>query len=166
MTKNDTKTFSKSAEILLYKKCVEFNLKKKFKLTSGKTSPVYCDCRKLISFPKEREIVINEMAKLIKSKYKNKVLVAGGETAGIPYSSFISHKFKYPMVYIRKQPKGFGKGKLIEGEFKKKSTSILIEETTITKVEPSTTAIATEPKTQKIDPRMKHQKMYEHLIEI
>ena len=68
------------------------------------------------------------MTKLIKSKYKNKVLVAGGETAGIPYSSFISHKLKYPMVYIRKQPKGFGKGKLIEGEFKKKSTSILIED--------------------------------------
>ncbi len=118
----------KIADILLKIGCVNINFKKKFTLTSGKKSPVYVDCRKLISFPKEREIVINEMAKLIKSKYKNKVLVAGGETAGIPYSSFISHKFKYPMVYIRKQPKGFGKGKLIEGEFKKKSNSILIED--------------------------------------
>ena len=118
----------KIADILLKIGCVNINFKKKFTLTSGTKSPVYVDCRKLISFPKEREIVINEMAKLIKSKYKNKVLVAGGETAGIPYSSFISHKLKYPMVYIRKQPKGFGKGKLIEGEFKKKSTSILIED--------------------------------------
>ena len=118
----------KIADILLKIGCVNINFKKKFTLTSGKKSPVYVDCRKLISFPKEREIVINEMAKLIKSKYKNKVLVAGGETAGIPYSSFISHKLKYPMVYIRKQPKGFGKRKLIEGEFKKKSTSILIED--------------------------------------
>ena len=118
----------KIADILLKIGCVNINFKKKFTLTSGKKSPVYVDCRKLISFPKEREIVINEMAKLIKSKYKNKVLVAGGETAGIPYSSFISHKLKYPMVYIRKQPKGFGKGKLIEGEFKKESTSILIED--------------------------------------
>ena len=118
----------KIADILLKIGCVNINFKKKFTLTSGKKSPVYVDCRKLISFPKEREIVINEMAKLIKSKYKNKVLVAGGETAGIPYSSFISHKLKYPMVYIRKQPKGFGKGKLIEGEFKNKSTSILIED--------------------------------------
>ena len=118
----------KIADILLKIGCVNINFKKKFTLTSGKKSPVYVDCRKLISFPKEREIVINEMAKLIKSKYKNKVLVAGGETAGIPYSSFISHKLKYPMVYIRKQPKGFGKGNLIEGEFKKKSTSILIED--------------------------------------
>ncbi len=118
----------KIADILLKIGCVNINFKKKFTLTSGKKSPVYVDCRKLISFPKEREIVINEMAKLIKSKYKNKVIVAGGETAGIPYSSFISHKLKYPMVYIRKQPKGFGKGKLIEGEVKKKSTSILIED--------------------------------------
>ena len=118
----------KIADILLKIGCVNINFKKRFTLTSGKKSPVYVDCRKLISYPKERETVINEMTKLIKSKYKNKVLVAGGETAGIPYSSFISHKLKYPMVYIRKQPKGFGKGKLIEGEFKKKSTSILIED--------------------------------------
>ena len=118
----------KIADILLKIGCVNINFKKQFTLTSGKKSPVYVDCRKLISYPKERETVINEMTKLIKSKYKNKVLVAGGETAGIPYSSFISQKLKYPMVYIRKQPKGFGKGKLIEGEFQKKSISILIED--------------------------------------
>ena len=118
----------KIANILLKIGCVNINFKKKFTLTSGKKSPVYVDCRKLISFPKEREIVINEMTKLIKSKYKKKVIVAGGETAGIPYSAFISHKLKFPMVYIRKKPKGFGKGKLIEGEFQKKSTSILIED--------------------------------------
>ena len=118
----------KIADILLKIGCVNINFQKMFTLTSGKKSPVYVDCRKLISFPKEREIVINEMTKLIKSKYKKKVIVAGGETAGIPYSAFISHKLKFPMVYIRKKPKGFGKGKLIEGEFQKKSTSILIED--------------------------------------
>lgn len=83
----------KIADILLKIGCVNINFKNKFTLTSGKKSPVYVDCRKLISFPKEREIVINEMTKLIKSKYKKKVIVAGGETAGIPYSSFISHIF-------------------------------------------------------------------------
>jgi orotate phosphoribosyltransferase len=68
------------------------------------------------------------MSKQIKNKYKNQIVVAGGETAGIPYSSYISQKLKLPMVYIRKKPKGFGKGKIIEGEFKKKSKSILIED--------------------------------------
>ena len=118
----------KIANILLSIGCVNINFKNKFILTSGKKSPVYVDCRKLVSFQKEREIIINEMSKQIKDIYKGKIIVAGGETAGIPYSSFISQKLKLPMVYIRKQPKGFGKGKLIEGEFRKKSKSILIED--------------------------------------
>lgn len=118
----------KIANILLSIGCVNINFKNKFILTSGKKSPVYVDCRKLVSFPKEREIIINEMSKQIKYIYKGEIIVAGGETAGIPYSSFISQKLKLPMVYIRKQPKGFGKGKLIEGEFRKKSKSILIED--------------------------------------
>ena len=118
----------KIANILLSIGCVNINFKNKFILTSGKKSPVYVDCRKLVSFPKEREIIINEMSKQIKDFYKGEIIVAGGETAGIPYSSFISQKLKLPMVYIRKQPKGFGKGKLIEGEFRKRSKSILIED--------------------------------------
>ena len=118
----------KIADILLSIGCVNINFKNKFTLTSGKKSPVYVDCRKLVSFPKEREIIINEMSKQIRSKYKNQIIVAGGETAGIPYSSFICQKLKLPMIYIRKKPKGFGKGKIIEGEFKKRSKSILIED--------------------------------------
>ena len=119
----------KIANLLLSIGCVNINFKNQFTLTSGKKSPVYVDCRKLISFPKEREFIINEMSKQIKSKYKNNsTIIAGGETAGIPYSSFLCQKMKYPMIYIRKSPKGFGKGKLIEGEFKKNTQSILVED--------------------------------------
>ena len=119
----------KIANLLLSIGCVNINFKKQFTLTSGKKSPVYVDCRKLISFPKERELIINEMCKQIKSKYKdNSTIIAGGETAGIPYSSFLCQKMKYPMIYIRKSPKGFGKGNLIEGEFKKNNQSILVED--------------------------------------
>ena len=116
------------ADILLKIGSVNINFKNQFTLTSGKKSPVYVDCRKLISFPKERDVIISEMAKQIRKKYKKSVLVAGGETAGIPYSSFLCQKLKLPMIYIRKKPKGFGKGKLIEGDFKSKSSSILIED--------------------------------------
>ena len=118
----------KIADILLKIGSVNINFKNQFTLTSGKKSPLYVDCRKLISFPKERDVIISEMAKQIKKKYKKSVLVAGGETAGIPYSSFLCQKLKLPMIYIRKKPKGFGKGKLIEGDFKSKSSSILIED--------------------------------------
>ena len=118
----------KIADILLKIGSVNINFKKQFTLTSGKKSPVYVDCRKLISYPIEREVIISEMSKQIRKKYKKSVLVAGGETAGIPYSSFLCQKLKLPMIYIRKKPKGFGKGKLIEGDFKSKSPSILIED--------------------------------------
>ncbi len=129
MSKIKIKNSSKKiANILLKIGCVNINFKKQFTLTSGIKSPVYVDCRKLVSFPKEREIIINEMTKMIRKKYKNNILVAGGETAGIPYSSFICQKLKLPMIYIRKQPKGFGKGKLIEGEYKNNSKTILIED--------------------------------------
>ena len=118
----------KVADLLLRIGSVNINFKKQFTLTSGKKSPVYVDCRKLISYPEERNVIINEMAKQIRKKYKKTVLLAGGETAGIPYSSFLCQKLKLPMIYVRKQPKGFGKGKLIEGNFKSKSSSILIED--------------------------------------
>ena len=118
----------KVADLLLRIGSVNISFKKQFTLTSGKKSPVYVDCRKLISYPEERNVIINEMAKQIRKKYKKTVLLAGGETAGIPYSSFLCQKLKLPMIYVRKQPKGFGKGKLIEGNFKSKSSSILIED--------------------------------------
>ena len=60
----------KIADILLKIGSVNINFKKQFTLTSGKKSPVYDDCRKLISYPKEREVIISEMSKQIKKKYK------------------------------------------------------------------------------------------------
>ena len=55
-------------------------------------------------------------------------LIAGGETAGIPYAAIISEKIKKPMLYVRKKSKGFGKNQQIEGSFKKKQKAILIED--------------------------------------
>ena len=76
------------------------NFKNPFTLTSGKLSPVYVDCRKMISFPKEREIIINEMIKQIKYKYNKDIYIAGGETAGI-LMQLLFPKNKEPMIYIR-----------------------------------------------------------------
>ena len=56
---NNSEISYKSAEILLKLECVNFSTSKPFKLTSGKLSPVYCDCRRLISFPKERKLLID-----------------------------------------------------------------------------------------------------------
>lgn len=116
------------AEKLINIESVKFSFENHFTLTSGLKSPVYVDCRKIISFLDEREFIMNEALNYFE---KNKIkfdLVAGGETAGIPYASIISEKIKKPMVYIRKKPKGFGQNQQIEGNFKEKEKAILIED--------------------------------------
>ena len=116
------------AEKLIDIESVKFSFENHFTLTSGLKSPVYVDCRKIISFIDERELIMNEALIYFK---KNKIqfdLLAGGETAGIPYAAIISEKIKKPMVYIRKKPKGFGQNQQIEGHFKEKEKAILIED--------------------------------------
>lgn len=116
------------AEKLIDIESVKFSFENHFTLTSGLKSPVYVDCRKIISFLDEREFIMNEALNYFE---KNKIkfdLVAGGETAGIPYAAIISEKIKKPMVYIRKKPKGFGQNQQIEGHFKAKEKAILIED--------------------------------------
>ena len=119
-----------AAEILLNIGAINFNTKKPFKLTSGKLSPVYCDCRKIISFPKERTKLINYAINLLKEKtyFDSLHNIAGGETAGIPFAAFISHKLKLPMTYIRKKSKEFGRKEQIEGVVKNKQKIILVED--------------------------------------
>ena len=127
---NNKSILSKSAEILIDIGCVNFDIEKKFKLTSGKYSPVYCDCRKIISFPKQREILMDFSIKLIKSqKYFKKIdVIAGGETAGIPFASIIATKLNLPLIYIRKEQKSFGKKKKIEGNVLQNSNVLLVED--------------------------------------
>tara|TARA_Y100000590_G_scaffold400972_1_gene485511 strand:+ start:3351 stop:3998 length:648 start_codon:yes stop_codon:yes gene_type:complete len=116
------------AKILLDIDAIKFSFSNPFILTSGKKSPIYVDCRKLISYTKERNLILNFAEEYFK---KNKIffdILAGGETAGIPYASFLAERLKKPMIYIRKQPKGFGKNNQIEGDFKINQTAILIED--------------------------------------
>jgi len=116
------------AEKLIDIESVQFSFNNQFTLTSGLKSPVYVDCRKIISFIDERDLIMNEAVNYIKKNNLEFDLVAGGETAGIPYAAIISEKIKKPMIYVRKKPKGFGKNQQIEGEFKEKQNAILIED--------------------------------------
>src|ERR1700742_3494793 len=94
-----------AAQILLDTKSVLVNGHEPFKYTSGKIGPVYVDCRRLISFPRERARLMDMGAELIKKECGAVDCVAGGETAGIPYAAFIAERLKLPMVYVRKKPK-------------------------------------------------------------
>jgi orotate phosphoribosyltransferase len=127
------KIASEAARILLDTKSVLFNSKEPFTLKSGKPSPVYTDCRRLISFVKEREALMDYAAQIIRTEIgeKNIDIVAGGETAGIPYGAFVAERLRKPMIYVRKEPKGYGRMAQIEGvlpEGKKSPRVILVED--------------------------------------
>ena len=116
------------AKILIDIESVKFSLDKPFTLTSGLKSPVYVDCRKIISYVNERTIILNLALEYFNINNLKFDILAGGETAGIPYAAFFAEKLKKPMIYIRKIPKGFGKNQQIEGDYKKKQKAILIED--------------------------------------
>jgi len=116
------------AKILVDIKSINFSFKNYFTLTSGLKSPVYVDCRKIISFTDERDFIIDKSIQYLNEKGIDDELIAGGETAGIPYAAFISQKLKKPMIYIRKKQKGFGINKQIEGQFKQSQSTLLVED--------------------------------------
>ena len=130
MTNIEKKISHETASILLKKKCIEFSFKKKFQLTSGRKSIVYCDCRKIISYTNERDKLINFALKKIKlDKTLNSITnIAGGESAGIPYASLLAQKLKLPLSYIRKERKKFGKQSQIEGNIKHNDKVLLVED--------------------------------------
>ena len=130
MTNIEKKISNETASILLKKKCIEFSFKKKFQLTSGRKSIVYCDCRKIISYTNERDKLINFALKKIKlDKTLNSITnIAGGESAGIPYASLLAQKLKLPLSYIRKERKKFGKKSQIEGNIKYNDKVLLVED--------------------------------------
>lgn len=123
-----------AAKILLDTKSVLFNVEEPFRLTSGRLSPVYIDCRRLVSFVEERETLSKMAAEILADGIGADTIdyIAGGETAGIPYAAFISTEMRKPMLYIRKKPKGFGRMAQIEGTFdnspSKKPHVVLVED--------------------------------------
>ena len=117
-----------AAQILLDTKSVLVNTNQPFVYTSGRVGPVYVDCRRLISFPKERSRLMDMGAALIKKECGAVDYIAGGETAGIPYAAFIAERLNKPMVYIRKKPKGFGRNAQIEGFIESGQEAIVVED--------------------------------------
>lgn len=119
-----------TAKMLLEVEAIHFNAEKPFIFTSGWASPVYIDCRKLIAYLAQRRRVIELGVELIARDIGAAAidLVAGGETAGIPYAAWISDSLDRPMLYVRKQPKGFGRNAQIEGDLEDGKRVLLVED--------------------------------------
>ena len=126
-----TSIFGRStAKILMEIGAVNFRPQDPFILTSGRASPVYIDCRKVISFPRARRRIIEMMGEIVEQEigFESIDAVAGGETAGIPYAAWLAERMALPMLYIRKKPKGFGRGAQIEGEMAPGCRCLLVED--------------------------------------
>ncbi len=131
MTAPDKKTIAEeTARAYLDTGAVRFMEDKPFIFTSGWASPVYNDSRWLISFPRERTKLMEYMvATITRDIGAGKIdAVAGGETAGIPFAAWVADRMGLPMQYIRKKPKGFGRGAQIEGQLKDGQRVLLVED--------------------------------------
>ena len=120
----------RTARILLEVQAVHIRPHQPFTFTSGWASPVYVDCRKLISFPRARRAIIDMAVAAIEREvgFERIDAVAGGETAGIPYAAWIAERMALPMLYVRKQPKGFARNAQIEGAIEDGRRVLLVED--------------------------------------
>ena len=121
-----------TARMLLEIKAVHFNADEPFVLASGKPSPTYIDCRKLISFPRIRSTLMDFLAVTVMRNAGFEAFdnVAGGETAGIPFGAWVAERMALPMTYVRKKPKGYGRNARIEGDMSEGQRVLLVEDLT------------------------------------
>ncbi len=121
-----------SARMLLEIGAVHFNAQKPFTLASGLPSPTYIDCRRLISFPRIRSVLMDFLAVTVMREAGLEAFtnIAGGETAGIPFAALVAERLALPMTYVRKKPKGYGRNARIEGVMKEGDRVLLVEDLT------------------------------------
>jgi orotate phosphoribosyltransferase len=121
-----------TARALLEIKAVHFNAETPFTLASGLPSPTYIDCRKLISYPRIRAVLMDFLAVTVlrEAGFEAFDNIAGGETAGIPFAAFVAERLSLPMTYVRKKPKGYGRNARIEGAMSEGQRVLLVEDLT------------------------------------
>lgn len=116
------------AKDLLQINAVKLSPNKPFTWASGLKSPIYCDNRLTISYPKIRKNIAKGLAEIIKRDYPQVQVIAGTATAGIPHAAWLADELALPMVYIRSKPKDHGKNKQVEGILPNGAKTIVIDD--------------------------------------
>ncbi|MFN8284461.1 MAG: orotate phosphoribosyltransferase [Chitinophagales bacterium] len=119
----------KLAEHLLQIKAIQLNTQTPFTWTSGIKSPVYCDNRKLLSFPEVRDYVRDGFIGLVNEYFNTADCIAGVATAGIPHGAILADHLNLPFVYVRSKPKEHGLNNTIEGDLKHGTRVLVVEDT-------------------------------------
>ena len=124
----DKKVAEQTVNFLTQINAIKLNTKNPFTWTSGIKSPIYCDNRLVLSYPKIREFIADSMTQIIKNKYGSNISIAGVATGAIAVGAMISERLNVPYAYVRPEPKGHGLRNQIEGNIEEKSNVVVIED--------------------------------------
>jgi orotate phosphoribosyltransferase len=116
------------AEKLLQVDAVKLNIKEPYTWASGWKSPIYCDNRRVLSFPYVRDYFKSELCNIIFEKFPGAEMIAGVATAGIAWGSMAADQLKLPYIYVRPKPKEHGLGNQVEGFYVKGQKVVVIED--------------------------------------
>jgi orotate phosphoribosyltransferase len=116
------------AEKLLQVQAVKLSPNEPFTWASGWKSPIYCDNRKVLSFPFIRDFIKSEMCNVIFENFGEATMLAGVATAGIAWGAMAADQLKLPYIYVRPKPKEHGLGNQIEGYYEAGQKVLVIED--------------------------------------
>ena len=122
-----------SVEIEVAKKLLQINTIKfqpsnPFTWASGWKAPIYCDNRKILSYPETRSFIRDQFVKIIRDKYPDVEVIAGVATGAIAHGALVAEKLGLPFIYIRSKPKGHGLENMIEGDMKPGQKVVVVED--------------------------------------
>ena len=103
------------AKNLLKREAVRVSINPPFTWVSGIKSPVYCDNRKMISFPEERKTIVNGLISLIKEKGLKPDVIGGTATAAIPWAAFVAYELNLPMIIFVRKKRSMVRGNRLKG---------------------------------------------------
>ena len=118
----------KVARYLLEIEAVQLSAEKPFTWASGWRSPIYCDNRKILSYPQARKQVYESLTADIVNHYENVDVIAGVATGAIAWGVLIAEMVGKPFVYVRPKPKDHGTGARIEGYLPDKANVVVVED--------------------------------------
>ncbi len=99
-----------------------------FTWASGWKAPIYCDNRKVLSYPDARTFICKQFVKLVKEQYPQAEVIAGVATGAIAHGMLVAQELGLPFIYVRAKPKGHGLENLIEGDLKPGDKVVVIED--------------------------------------
>ena len=116
------------AQHLLKVKAVKLAAENPFTWASGWKSPIYCDNRKLLTYPEERKYITEALVEVIKDAYKDIDMIAGVATGAIAWGVMVAEALGKPFVYVRQKPKDHGTQSQVEGNIEPNQRIVVVED--------------------------------------